>query len=68
MPHSENANNIVENMIGLGKAFSLSITAEGVETPEQLEQLKMYQCDETQGYLISRPMPLEELKAQIEKR
>lgn len=68
MPHSENANNIVENMIGLGKAFSLSITAEGVETPEQLEQLKMYQCDETQGYLISRPMPLEALKAQIKKQ
>lgn len=67
MPHSENANNIVENIIGLGKAFSLSITAEGVETPEQLEQLKMFQCDESQGYLISRPMPLADLKGQIEK-
>ena len=67
MPHSENANNIVENIIGLGKAFSLSITAEGVETPEQLAQLKMYQCDETQGYFISRPVPLDELKAQIAK-
>ncbi|EOL9053620.1 bifunctional diguanylate cyclase/phosphodiesterase [Cronobacter turicensis] len=65
MPHSDNANSIVENIIGLGKAFSLSITAEGVETQEQLAQLKMYQCDETQGYLMCRPLPLERLKAQL---
>ena len=68
MPHSDNANSIVENIIGLGKAFSLSITAEGVETPEQLAQLKMYQCDETQGYLMCRPLPLERLKAQLREQ
>ncbi len=68
MPHSDNANSIVENIIGLGKAFSLSITAEGVETPEQLAQLKMYQCDETQGYLMCRPLPLERLIAQLRKQ
>lgn len=36
MPESDSANTIVENIIGLGKAFSLSITAEGVETEGQL--------------------------------
>ncbi|WP_435929208.1 bifunctional diguanylate cyclase/phosphodiesterase [Dryocola sp. BD613] len=62
MPESESANTIVENIIGLGKAFSLSITAEGVETQGQLQKLKMLECDETQGYLIGRPMSLEALK------
>ncbi|WP_333780860.1 EAL domain-containing protein [Dryocola boscaweniae] len=62
MPESESANTIVENIIGLGKAFSLSITAEGVETQGQLQKLKMLECDETQGYLISKPMSLETLK------
>ncbi|WP_310793428.1 EAL domain-containing protein [Enterobacter sp. R1(2018)] len=62
MPESESANTIVENIIGLGKAFSLSITAEGVETQGQLQKLKMLDCDETQGYLIGKPMTLAELK------
>lgn len=62
MPESESANTIVENIIGLGKAFSLSITAEGVETQGQLQKLKMLECDETQGYLIGKPMSLEALK------
>ncbi|WP_286011614.1 MULTISPECIES: EAL domain-containing protein [unclassified Leclercia] len=65
MPGSDSANTIVENIIGLGKAFSLSITAEGVETEEQLQKLMMMECDETQGYLISRPLSLTALKEQI---
>lgn len=64
MPENESANTIVENMIGLGKAFSLSITAEGVETQGQLQKLKMLECDETQGYLICKPLSLAALKEQ----
>ncbi len=65
MPESDSANTIVENIIGLGKAFSLSITAEGVETEGQLQKLMMMECDETQGYLISRPLSLTALQQQI---
>jgi len=65
MPESDNANTIVENIIGLGKAFSLSITAEGVETEGQLQKLMMMECDETQGYLIGRPLGLAALQEQI---
>ena len=54
---------IVENMIGLGKAYSLGISAEGVESQAQLEQLKRFECDNLQGYFIGKPMPSSELKA-----
>jgi EAL domain-containing protein (putative c-di-GMP-specific phosphodiesterase class I) len=33
---------VVKNMIGLGKAYEMEVTAEGVETPEQMEQLKKF--------------------------
>ncbi|MEN3754009.1 EAL domain-containing protein [Mangrovibacter sp. SLW1] len=59
---SENARRVVENIVGLGKACSLHITAEGVETREQLTYLESLRCDALQGYLIGRPVPLKELK------
>lgn len=65
MPHDENANAVVENIIGLGKAFSLSITAEGVETQAQLDKLKMLDCDEMQGYLVDRPLELAALRERL---
>jgi len=52
---------IVCAIIQLGKALELSLIAEGVETIEQLRQLKKHRCDEAQGYYISRPLPVEEL-------
>ncbi len=61
MEESDNAKIIVENIIGLGKAYSLAVTAEGVETAEQLKRLREYHCDEAQGYFIGRPVALEKL-------
>lgn len=58
-PHSSQAMSIVEGIIGLGKAFSLTVTAEGIETREQLQQLQAIACQEGQGYYLGRPMPLE---------
>ena len=47
---------IVRALIGLGRSLGMRTTAEGVETPEQLSQLRMEGCNEVQGYLFSRPV------------
>jgi diguanylate cyclase (GGDEF)-like protein/PAS domain S-box-containing protein len=47
---------IVQAILGLGKALGLSVTAEGVETNEQLAMLSMDQCSEVQGFLLARPL------------
>ena len=46
---------IVSAVIGLGRSLGVSITAEGVETPDQLTILRAAGCTEVQGYLFSRP-------------
>jgi EAL domain-containing protein (putative c-di-GMP-specific phosphodiesterase class I) len=51
---------IIRAIIGLGRALSLPVTAEGVETKEQLAFLANESCDEMQGYLIGRPLPIED--------
>jgi EAL domain-containing protein (putative c-di-GMP-specific phosphodiesterase class I) len=48
---------IVKAVIHMAHALSLDTVAEGVETPEQLAQLKDLGCDFAQGYLFSRPQP-----------
>lgn len=52
---------IVQAIIALGRALSMTITAEGVETEQQLQRLTAFGCDEVQGYYLNRPMPLPEL-------
>jgi diguanylate cyclase (GGDEF)-like protein/PAS domain S-box-containing protein len=53
--------NIVKAIITLAHNLQLRVIAEGVETKEQLDFLKKYDCDEIQGYLFSKPIPVEEL-------
>jgi diguanylate cyclase (GGDEF)-like protein len=52
---------IVRAIINLSKNLGMITTAEGVETEDQLEQLRVEGCDEIQGYLFSRPIPSSEL-------
>jgi PAS domain S-box-containing protein/diguanylate cyclase (GGDEF)-like protein len=56
---------VVSTIIGLARSFRLSAVAEGVETAEQLKLLRLMKCDLAQGYLFGRPMPIDELQAQI---
>jgi diguanylate cyclase (GGDEF)-like protein/PAS domain S-box-containing protein len=51
---------IIRAVIGLGRGLELPVVAEGVETPEQLAFLTDEACDEIQGYLVGRPLPIEE--------
>lgn len=52
---------VVEKIIDLGKAYSMAVTAEGVETVEQLSFLKKNKCDEVQGYLLGKPAAITDL-------
>lgn len=48
---------IVTTIVSMARHLNLNVIAEGVETLEQLQFLKMHQCNEFQGYLLSPPLP-----------
>ncbi len=50
-------------IINLVHALGLKVTAEGVETAEQAEQLQKMGCDLAQGYYFSKPLPSESMSA-----
>lgn len=50
---------LVSVIVNLAHALKLNTVAEGVETEEQLQQLRALGCDEMQGYLFAKPMPVE---------
>jgi diguanylate cyclase (GGDEF)-like protein len=54
----EKASSIVKAIIGLGHSLALPIVAEGVESHEQLNRLRLERCTEIQGFLVSRPLPI----------
>jgi EAL domain-containing protein (putative c-di-GMP-specific phosphodiesterase class I) len=54
---------IVRAVIGLARGLELPVLAEGVETKEQLAFLEKESCDEIQGYLIGRPLPIQDYAA-----
>jgi len=54
---------IAAAIIALGRALDLTVIAEGVETAEQEAVLRAHNCDEIQGFLISKPVPADEFAA-----
>jgi EAL domain-containing protein (putative c-di-GMP-specific phosphodiesterase class I) len=63
LANDPDAQAVVTAIISLAKALRLSTTAECVETREQLELLRALGCDDTQGYLLSRPLPADQVGA-----
>ncbi|UVE18381.1 EAL domain-containing protein [Pseudomonas sp. LS44] len=59
IPGSEADGEIVHAIIGMAHILRLQVVAEGVESAEQLAFLRGLGCDFIQGYLFSRPLPLE---------
>ena len=60
---SGNDRAVVQAIINLGEAMGLTVTAEGVESEQQLRTLEKDRCHEVQGYFLSRPLTKESLEA-----
>jgi diguanylate cyclase (GGDEF)-like protein len=57
-----NTMTLVSTMISMAHALRMKVVAEGVETEEQAKILRLLRCDQMQGYLIGRPVPVEALR------
>jgi diguanylate cyclase (GGDEF)-like protein len=66
----ENANDatIVRSTIDLARNLGLEVVAEGVETQEAWDALRVQGCTLAQGYLLSKPLPPEELSGLLAER
>jgi diguanylate cyclase (GGDEF)-like protein/PAS domain S-box-containing protein len=66
-PAGENSE-IVATIVALAHNLGMRVVAEGVETPEQAAQLRALHCQYGQGYYYSRPLPVEEAEAFMNRR
>jgi len=64
---NSNAVAIVEAIMAMARALGLVVTAEGIENETQFNLLKNMNCDEIQGYYVSKPIPMDEFINLLEK-
>lgn len=57
---------VIEHVIALAKDLNMLTIAEGIESMEQVEQLKQMQCDLVQGYVYYKPMKIEDFNQIVE--
>lgn len=67
-PESGANEHLTEAIIALGRALSLTVVAQGVETREQVDFLRRHACDELQGFYFTKPMPAEQATHLIESQ
>lgn len=58
---------VISGLVKMVKELGSKIVAEGVETKEQAEFLRSVGCDMAQGYLYSRPLPMEEFERKLDE-
>jgi len=68
MDQGASSQEIVRAIVTLARGLGVKVTAEGVETKEQLEVLKQLQCDHAQGYFFHRPLDTSEAEALLGAR
>ncbi|MBL4796847.1 MAG: EAL domain-containing protein [Oleispira sp.] len=61
IPHDKTDMAITSAVIAMAHKLSMRVVAEGIETQEQLDFLRDNDCDDGQGYLLSRPLTLPQL-------
>ncbi|MBN2531261.1 MAG: EAL domain-containing protein [Spirochaetales bacterium] len=59
---------LVKSIISMGHSFGLKVIAEGVERKEQFDILEALECDEVQGFLLSKPMPEDEFIRYLQEK
>lgn len=62
IPNDDNDVAITAAVIAMAHKLGITVVAEGVETADQLDFLRRNRCEECQGYLFSRPLPLKQLE------
>ncbi|WP_347989840.1 EAL domain-containing protein [Methylomonas sp. AM2-LC] len=62
LPDNANDAVVVQTIITLARSLGLNVIAEGVETEEQRQFLTIHHCPSYQGYLLSKPIPLNEFE------
>ncbi len=68
LPNDTSSLAIVRAIVGLSRTFGMSVTAEGVETQEQARQLAQAGCTHLQGFLFSRPKPIDSIGLDVPYR
>ena len=61
MASDPNAMTLISTIISLAHSLRLTVIAEGVETEEQARMLRLLRCQQMQGFLFCKPLPLEEM-------
>ncbi|WP_106397949.1 putative bifunctional diguanylate cyclase/phosphodiesterase [Actinocorallia populi] len=59
---------LTRTIVRLGAELGLTVVAEGIECPDQLERLREMGCARGQGFLVARPMPADRIDAEIRPR
>ncbi len=67
VPASRHSAMIVRATLSLARSLDLGVIAEGVEEPGQLRFLRSEGCEAVQGYLVGRPMPVDEFETLLER-
>jgi len=53
--------NLADAIIAMGRTLSLTVVAQGVETKDQADYLRIHACDEVQGFYFNKPLPTEQV-------